>query len=217
MDVQTAASGLHVDWRRLHALGLPAGSIRALLAILIFATAWGLLIIRPNQEVPDYVRDLLFIIMGHYFAVRRRSGPADEPGPPPLYLPRGTVRLFLVFGSIAVAVILFRRGQLTGLDKNPGVVTLLLIGGFLFGVGLNTLSSWWQERGHRTPRIVEDVRALISMAAAMTLAVLVWNQVLFLPPTESVDALFSPTARLGHFGIEHVLAAVVGFYFGSRS
>jgi hypothetical protein len=84
-------------------------------------------------------------------------------------------------------------------------------------VGLNTLSSWWQERGHRTPRIVEDVRALISMAAAMTLAVLVWNQVLFLLPTESVDALFSPTARLGHFGIEHVLAAVVGFYFGSRS
>ena len=88
MDIQTADSGIHVNWRRLHALGLPAGSIRALLAILIFATTWGLLIFKPNQEVPDYVRDLLFIIMGHYFVVRRRSGPAEEPGPPPLYLPR---------------------------------------------------------------------------------------------------------------------------------
>ncbi len=217
MDVQTAASGLHVDWRRLHALGLPAGSIRALLAILIFATAWGLLIIRPNQEVPDYVRDLLFIIMGHYFAARRQSEPADEAGPPPLYLPRGTVRLFLVFGSIAVAVILFRRGRLIGLDENPGVVTLLLIGGFLLGVGLSTLSTWWQDRGHRTPRIVEDLRAVISMAAAVTLAILVWNHVLDLLPADSVDAALSTGAHLGRFGIEHVLAAIVGFYFGSRS
>ena len=149
MEIQTADPGIHANWRRLHALGLPAGSIRALLAILIFATTWGLLIFKPNQEVPDYVRDLLFIIMGHYFVARRRSGPAEEPGPPPLYLPRGTVRLFLVFGSIAVAVLLFHRGQLTALDENPGVVTLLLVGGFLLGVGVSTVSTWW--RGPRQP------------------------------------------------------------------
>ena len=49
MDIQTAVPGSHVDWRRLHALGLPAGSVRALLAILIFATAWGLLIVSSCQ------------------------------------------------------------------------------------------------------------------------------------------------------------------------
>ena len=178
---------------------------------------WGLLIVRPNQEVPDYIRDLLFIIMGHYFAVRRRSGPAEEPGPPPLYLPRGSVRLVLVVGSVAVAVLLFRRGQFTALDDNPGAVTMLLIGGFLAGVALNTLATWWKERGHHTPRIVEDLRAIISMAAAAILVILVWNHVVVLFPTDSVDALLSPRVHLGRLGVEHVLAAVVGFYFGSRS
>jgi hypothetical protein len=217
MDIQTADSRSHIDWRRLHALGLPAGSVRALLAVLIFVTTWGLLVVRPNQEVPDYLRDLLFIIMGHYFAARRRSGPAEEPGPPPLYLPRGSVRLFLVAGSIAVAVLLFRRGRLTALDDNPGVVTLLLIGGFLAGVALNTLSTWWRDRGHHTPRIVEDLRAMISLAAAGILVILVWNHIVVLFPRGSIDELLSPRVHLGHLGVEHILAAVVGFYFGSRS
>ena len=217
MDTQTTDPPFHVDWRRLHALGLPAGSVRALLAVLIFATTWGLLILKPNAEVPDYVRDLLFIIMGHYFAARRRSGPAEEPGPPPLYLPRGSVRLFLVAGSIAVAVLLFRRGRLINLDENPGVVTLLLVGGFLCGVALNTLSTWWRDRGHQTPRIVEDLRALISLAAAVMLAMLVWNHVLALFPADSFDALLTSRVHLGRLGVEHILAAVVGFYFGSRS
>jgi len=217
MDIQTADSRSHIDWRRLHALGLPAGSVRALLAVLIFVTTWGLLVVRPNQEVPDYLRDLLFIIMGHYFAARRRSGPALEPGPPPLYLPRGSVRLFLVAGTVAVAVLLFRQGRLTALDDNPGVVTLLLIGGFLAGVALNTLSTWWRDRGHHTPRFVEDLRALISIAAAGILVILVWNPIVVLFPTDFVDELLYPRVHLGHLGVEHILAAVVGFYFGSRS
>jgi hypothetical protein len=217
MDIQTADSRSQIDWRRRHALGLPAGSVRALLAVMIFVTMWGLLIVRPYKEVPDYLRDLLFIIMGHYFAARRKSGPAEEPGPPPLYLPRGSIRLFLVIGSIAVAVLLFRRGRLTALDDNPGVVTLLLVGGFLAGVALNTLATWLRDRGHYTPRIVEDLRALISMAAAGILVILVWNHIVVLFPANSIDELISPRVHLGHLGVEHILAAVVGFYFGSRS
>src|SRR4051794_32368249 len=73
MDLETSGIESHVDWRRLHALGLPSGSIRALLALLIFATTWALLVLRPTREVPDYLRDLLFIIMGHYFAARSRA------------------------------------------------------------------------------------------------------------------------------------------------
>jgi hypothetical protein len=196
---------------------MPAGSVRALLAILIFATVWGLLIVKPDKEAPDYLRDLLFIIMGHYFAARRRSGPDEEPGPAPLYLPRGSVRLFLIAGSIAVAMLLFQRGQLTALDANPGVVTLLLVGGFLLGVALNTLSTWWRNRGHHTLRIIEDLRAIISMVAAVILVLLVWNRYFDLFPPRTVEVFLSPRLHLGRFGLEHMLAAVVGFYFGSRS
>ena len=88
------------------------------------------------------------------------------------------MRFLLIAGSIAVAVLLFRRGQLTSLDQNPGVVTLLLVGGFLLGVAMNAVMSWWRNRGHRTPRLVEDVRALLSVAAAGLLIFLVLNRLL---------------------------------------
>jgi hypothetical protein len=206
-----------VDWRTVHAWGLPAGSIRALLAILVFGTVWVLLLLRPDAEIPDYLGDLLFIIMGHYFAARHRASGDPEPGPPPLFLPRGSVRFLLVVGSIAVAALLFRRGQLTALDRNPGVVTLLLVGGFLLGVAMNAAMSWWRSRGHRTPRLVEDVRALVSVAAAGLLIFLVLNRLMLFVPTTQVDQLIPAEIHLGHLGAEHLLAAIVGFYFGSRS
>ncbi len=189
MQVETPKSEALVDWRKVHALGLPSGSIRALLAILIFATVWGLLLIQPSEEVPEYLSGLLFIIMGHYFAARRRAPEAEEPGPPPLFLPRGSVRFLLLGGSVAVAVVLFEHGQMTSLDQNRGVVTLLLVGGFLLGVALNTLTAWWKDRGHQPPRIIEDVRAMVSLAAGGILVFLVVNRIfLIVPPTE-IDAI----------------------------
>jgi hypothetical protein len=213
----TASLLTPVDWRTVHALGLPSGSIRALLAILVFGTVWALLLVQPGAEIPDYLRDLLFIIMGHYFAARHRASEDPEPGPPPLFLPRGSVRFLLITGSIAVAVLLFRRGQLTSIERNPGVVTLLLVGGFLLGVAMNAAMSWWRNRGHRTPRLVEDVRALLSLAAAGLLIFLVLNRLLLIMPPTQIDWLIPPEVHLGRFGPEHMLAAVVGFYFGSRS
>ncbi len=207
----------HDDWRRLHAMGLPPGSIRALLAILIFATTWALLVVRPGLEVPDYLRDLLFIIMGHYFASRRNAPAADQAGPPPLYLPKGSVRAILVVGTAAVAVLLFRRGQLSEMDRNPGAYTIVLVRAFLLGVVLNALFGWWKDRGHRPPRVVEDARAAVSMVAAIGLILLVANGLLGVVPQERIDALFTGWARFGRYGPEHILAAVVGFYFGSRS
>jgi hypothetical protein len=206
-----------VDWRMVHALGLPSGSIRALLAILVFGTIWVLLLVQPGAEVPDHLRDLLFIILGHYFAVRRRASEDPESGPPPLFLPRGTVRFLLVAGSVAVAALLFHRGQLTSLDRNPGVVTLLLVGGFLLGVVINAATSWWRDRGHRPPRLVEDVRALVSLAAAGLLIFLALNRLLLILPSTQIDRLIPPEIHFGRFGLEPMLATVVGFYFGSRS
>jgi hypothetical protein len=174
-------------------------------------------VLQPYHDVPEYLRDLLFIILGHYFAARRRLGAAEEPGPPPLYLPRGSVRLFLVAGTIGVAVLLSHRGLLTALDKNPAGVTLLLIGGFLFGVVLNSIAMWWKDRGHQTPRLVEDLRAMTAVFAAVILALLIWNEALVIIPADTVRALFPPQVQLGRIGVEHILAAVVGFYFGSRS
>jgi hypothetical protein len=184
---------------------------------LIFATTWGLLLLRPTQEVPDYIGDLLFIIMGHYFAARNRAPRDQEPGPPPLYLPRGSVRSLLVAGSVAVGVLLYIHGQLTSLDRNPGVVTLLLVGGFLLGVAVNAVTAWWLGEGRRSPRFVEDLRAIVSLAAAILLILLVWSRSYLPSLSAQIHSVFAAWIHLGQFGPEHVLAAIVGFYFGSRS
>jgi hypothetical protein len=209
------------DWRKMHALGLPAGSVRALLAVLVFATVWGMLLVRPSQEVPDYLSDLMFVIMGHYFATRNRSttvgAPGDEPGPAPLFLPKGSIRLLLIAGSAAVAVALYRRGAFHRIDSNPGVTTLLLVGGFLIGVILNTVIGWWRARVKHGHRAIEDIQASAALAAGLVLVVLVWNRLFPLVPHTEVDAVFEGWAHFGRLDPEHLLAAVIGFYYGARS
>lgn len=205
------------DWRKLHAFGWPAGSVRALMAILIFGSLWGFLVVRPDREVPESLRDLLFIVLGHYFAVRSRQPAGEEPGPPPLHLPRGSVRLFVIAGCIVVAVLLYRRGHLLSPGRNPGVVTLLLVFGFLLGVVVQQIATVLGGGRRALPRLVEDVRAFISLAAAVLLVVLVWDQLMPYLPVVAHKLLARFHFGLGPYGPENVLAAVVGFYFGTRS
>jgi hypothetical protein len=187
------------------------------MALLVFGTLWGVLLLRPGLEFPGYLNDLLFIILGHYFAVRGRADADVQPGPPPLYLPSGSVRVLLIGGFVVTAVLLQRQGRLGAFGDNPGVVTLLLVGGFLLGVVLHQIAAWWSRKGHPTPRILEDLRAAVSLLAAVLLVLIVWDQVVpFLPRTRA-GALRDLDLGLGKLGLPHVLAAIVGFYFGARS
>jgi len=208
----TPSPGLQPErhWREVNAFGLPEGSVRALLAVAVFATIWVLLVRRADHEVPDYLRNLLFIIMGHYFATRRRPSPENAGGPGPLFLPRGTIRWVLFGGFVAVGVLLFRQGRLWDPAGNPGVVTLMLVVGFLLGVVVARIGEWRRERGHPAPRWVEDLRAAVALVAAAVLLFLVWGRIDSEPFEET-------SLRIGKYGDEHIMSALVGFYFGSRS
>ena len=121
-EVETR-SVMATDWHRLYAFGWPAGSVRAAHGPDGHWTASGRFSLSiTDQEVPAYLRDLLFIILGHYFAVRGRQASDVEQGPPPLYLPRGSVRIILVAGFLVTAVLLYRRGALLAVGQNPAVV-----------------------------------------------------------------------------------------------
>ena len=202
------------DWRKRHAYGWPSGSVRALMALIVFGALWAFLVSRPNQEVPEYLKDLLFIILGHYFAVRGREDQAEEAGPPPLFLPNGSVRLLLIAGFVGSAVLLYQRGQLLAIQQNPAVVTLLLVFGFLLGVVLKQVTVRLAGSGRRPPRFLEDARATFSLLAAILLAVVVWDQ--FLPGSPHWG-LAKIDLGLGKIGLAQIAAALVGFYFGSRS
>jgi hypothetical protein len=64
------------------------------------------------------------------------------------------------------------------------------------------------------PRFLEDARALVSLAATILLVVLIWDQ---FAPQQLQWGLDKISLGLGKIGLPHVAAAIVGFYFGSRS
>lgn len=206
------------DWHGRYAFGLPAGSVRALLAILVFAGLWAWLLLKPEDEVPAYLQNLLFIIMGHYFAVRHESQREEDLGPPPLFLPTGSVRLILIGGFIAVAILLFQQDRLWLADAegeriHHGVLTMILVAGFLLGVTIARLWAFF-TKSSSLPRWLEDLRAGVSLAAAVLLILLIFNLV-ELPDWDPLNQV----RQLGGTGsgVNGVLAAIVGFYFGSRS
>src|SRR5438309_2668237 len=68
-----------------HALGLRAGSVRAILGFMVMGLVWTLMLL--GKEVPLYLQYLMFMILGHYFASRRPASAAELSEPAPLYLP----------------------------------------------------------------------------------------------------------------------------------
>lgn len=183
------------------ALGLPAGSIRALLALAMFGAVWTHLLVNPEHRLPEYLQNLMFIILGHYFAARGK--PASEtPGPNPLWLPRGVMRVVFIAGFVVIAALLVQQGHARFDDPgslSPGILTLVLVAGFLLGVVTTKLVC-----ARKLPRPVEDIRAVLSLAAAVVLVLMVFD-------------VWEPPLSIQRFWIEDVLAAMVGFYFGSRS
>jgi hypothetical protein len=125
--------------------------------------------------------------------------------------------MILFGGFVVVAALLYRQGHLREPMKNPGVVTLMLVGGFLLGVAGAKVGDWWVGRGHHVPRWVEDAKALVAILAAVALILLVWNRYDPLLIPRRPELFDNLKLHLGSYGPEHVLGAVVGFYFGSRS
>jgi hypothetical protein len=81
-----------------HPLGLPAGSIRAILSLLIVVQFCLYFLLPPHLSpgpLPVYMYPLLLLVL-LYFVFRGKSEPFGAPRQPaPLYLPRGVVRVIL--------------------------------------------------------------------------------------------------------------------------
>lgn len=193
-----------LDWRKQHALGLPGGSVRALLALAVVGIVCGLLLRAPDRPPPEALESLLFVVLGHYFAARAQAPEDRAAGPPPLFLPRGSVRFLLIAALVGTSVVVLRQEDAAA---QRGVVSLALAAAFLLGLLLTRVTRWWQRRRGRPSRVLEDMRALVGLGAVGALALHAFYGVLPDPSTLGV----------GRLGLEQALAGLVGFYFGSRS
>ncbi len=209
-----------------HPLGLPAGSVRAILALMVFGLFWALLLVPGGEKeirIPLYLYYLIFLILGSYFSSRGTASHAPgEKVSNPLYLPRGSLRLIMVVGFIAALGwgfyqdpnILRRLNPMEARDADalpPAYLPLLIVGAFLLGNVLNRLATLLStDSPKRPPAWFQDVQAWISLLAMIGLGVEVILR-LVIYPRSSPDQQFD----LPHW--EGFLAAVVSFYFGARA
>jgi len=181
-------------------LFLPRGSIRALVTIALSFSCW--LMILTGKDVPGYLFSLLLAIIGYYFGFRKKiraaesrifdaSAEAEEP----LFLPPGVIRFFLVAGFVISGIVLCARGRF---DELPYLEFFIILFGLFLGYILGKAFSSYE--GSPLYIFANHLKGTAVLAAAFYLTYL------FLSGTHAEAKYLSL-----------VLAAVISFYFGSRS
>lgn len=200
-----------------HPLGLPAGSIRALLTMLILGLFWLLLVV-PEQpgKTPIRVPLAMYCLLGlvfHFFGAHGHSIPPAAAGEPaPWHLPRGAIRILMVLGTLVVVAYEywfdFERmvTRLTPPADNAQLeawpyLLASVTGGFFAGLFLR-LGPW------KRLAAFQDVLAWISLLSIFLLIAEIVLHVLINPTiAEPINALL----------FECIMIAVVACYFGARS
>lgn len=202
-----------------HALGLPAGSVRALLAFMILGLIWALMYL--HRDIPLYLQYLMFMILGHYFASRHASAvPVDVREPAPLFMPRGFIRGLIIVGFLGIIAALYyqQRDDLDSLVTDLRMKTdqararylpLLLVLGFFLGLMAAKIGGLIGGKEGQ-PGWYQDIQAWLALLAMLALAAEVIIQLVINPRLKEEQQINLPQ-------LQNILAAIVGFYFGARS
>jgi hypothetical protein len=203
-----------------HALGLPAGSVRALLAMGVLGLMWALVLRYDNVDTPIQDRKLplpfiylqfqMVLMIAHFFSAHGKTiGPAVSQRSP-LWLPRGSVRFVLMAGySLLAAYLYHTQPDFEFPAKGPFILLVgLLVGGYILGHVTSGIVRFF-GRG-RLPDWFQDFEAWVALIALFGMGVLLIVFLFINPSVSEQYKLDMPTTQA-------CLAAVVGFYFGSRS
>jgi len=189
-------------------LGLPIGSVRALLTLIVVAVV----VSRTARGLPvDALwTQTLLIALAHYFTARRFvSLPPDvlarleedgliERERHPLFLPRNTIRALIVLAFIGLAVFLYREQRLF---QTEAMSLLCLIFAYLLGSLTRTVGGWIHRQRSRPPTGTwGDIKALIVLLTLIAAAI----------PEFLVQPIQVPEI------FEQVALGLMLFYYGSR-
>jgi hypothetical protein len=196
--------------RRKNVLGLPPGSIRALLTLMtvgfiVMQTARGI-------QVSLLWFESLMIVLAHYFAHRRlvplspamcerlKAEDLFEDEPNPLYLPKHSLRTIIVLAFIGLAIYLGCRGRMRDPVATPVLVS---VGSYFLGIGFGTAVTWWY-RGKPTKGAswIASTKAVVTLfAVALTIVMQLFGWHHLISYGEKIEA---------------IPLALMLFYFGSR-
>jgi len=207
---------------RRHPLGLPAGSVRAVLSLMVMGLVCALLVLpdtgRPGEpySIPLYLYLLMFLIVGHYFGALSLAATSAPHAPGPWHLPRGTFRVLIVLGLVAAVAwgaykdqdFLQRLRPDTDEIKAHPYLPVVILGAFFLGIALARAAHHLARSSGGVPSWLQDVVAWVSMLAVIGLVAEVIIQLVINP---TLDNKLSLPVWQG------ILAAIVAFYFGARS
>ncbi len=190
-------------------LGLPAGSIRALLTLMTV----GFIVTQTARSKPVSLLwyESLIIVLAHYFAHRRfvALSPVQhekltredllEDEPHPLYLPRHSLRTIIVLSFVGLAVYLGCTGRL----RDPVAMPVFAsVGSYFLGIGFGAVAARL-SRGKQcngSASWFDDLKAVVTLVA-VALAIMVqifgWQQAI--PLGDKLEAL-PLTLMLFYFG-----------------
>lgn len=195
-------------------LGLPTGSVRALLTLTVVAvvvTKFAL-----NQSPDVLWIETLMIALAHYFTSRRFvSLPPEvmqrlekegvlEKERHPLYLPKSSIRTIIIGAFVGLGIYLF-RGEGNWYERRlfqPQALAMLsMVFAYLLGAIVGTVSGWFKKR-HAQPitGVWGDIKAVIVLGALLIAAV---------PEFFDIGMKLPPP-------VDRIALGLTLFYFGSR-
>jgi hypothetical protein len=200
-----------------HPLGLPAGSVRAILALAVLGLLWALAL-TCEDKLPTlylYLESLMVLILAHYFAAHGNSIAGHSQARHPLFLPRGSIRFLLTAGVIGLMVWYgMHWANHPSLSEFPFYLPLALLGGFLGGYLLTHVVR--ALNGGQLPYWFQDIEAWLALLCMLGLGI-GFALHMFIVPSLEEDSIFrTRIPELAELA-DPVLAGVISFYFGSRS
>lgn len=194
-------------------LGLPAGSIRGIMALQIVLTFWLLLLVPADAFVPIplnlyfMISLVLIFFVSHGKSIAKRG---DSSLASPLWLPSGTFRVLIIAGTAAVFAFIIwkhpdRLDRLTPTKEQIDVGWRYYLGGLVVGFVLGMLMKIMPFRHGNLFQSFQAWTAIIAMA--ILFFDLIFQVLINVTLPVPIQAVTWGTALTG----------IVAFYYGSRS